>query len=431
VVTKLEATRTLTVLALRQGASPEEARVWARDLVGPVPWSLPALRRAWNEAKDDAAPWWHENSKEAYSSGLDGLARALDNWTTSRAGGRRHVGFPTRKKKGKRPSCRFTTGAIGIPDDRHAKLPRIGTIRVKEKAAKLQSLVDGGRARILSATVSEEAGRFYVSFTCEVERQDAPAVRPDALVGVDLGVTHLAVVSDGTVVKNPKALSRYERRMKRLSRELARRQGGSKRARRTRTSLARCHRKVANLRRDGVAKLTSELATGYGTVVVEDLGVRGMTAAPKPVQNGTGAHLNNGRGRKAALNRAVLDASLAEIRRQLAYKLAWRGGTLLVADRFFPSSKLCSSCGAAKATLTLAERIFNCESCGLKVDRDLNAARNLAAYGQRHVAGSGPATQNARGGGHPRRKPQPPVKREDGTAAAGKTVTAAPQDAAA
>lgn len=138
VESQLDATRTLTALALRQGGSPEHAKAWAREVAGPVPWSLPALRRAWNSTKREVAPWWADNSKEAYSSGLDALARALGNFFDARSGVRRGTaGFPRPKKKGARQSCRFTTGAIGVLDDRHVKLPRIGRVRTKEPTAAL------------------------------------------------------------------------------------------------------------------------------------------------------------------------------------------------------------------------------------------------------------------------------------------------------
>ncbi|HUZ21028.1 MAG TPA: IS607 family element RNA-guided endonuclease TnpB [Acidimicrobiales bacterium] len=403
-----------------------------------VPWNLPALRKEWNREKAETAPWWVANSKEAYSSGLDALARALEGWSKSRAGARAGtVGFPRFKKKRVRKSCRFTTGAIRVRDDRHVQLPRVGVVRVKEQTGKLRELLDTGRARICSATVSEQTGRWFVSFTCELERTDAPARLPDAVVGVDLGVKVLAALSTGELVANPKVLGRYERKMARLSREQSRRQKGSKRRRQTRAKLARCHARVANTRRDALHKLTSALASNYGTVVVEDLNVAGMTAAPKPRPEADGGHAHNGRRAKAGLNRAVLDVSPAELRRQLTYKLAWRGGTLVVADRFFPSSKTCSSCRETKTKLSLATRTYRCEHCGLETDRDLNAALNLAAYGRRvleeshHVAGSGPETVNARGGGHPRHLPKPPVKREDGTARADKAVTASSQGEAA
>jgi len=431
---RLEAREQIREAALRELLADDEVERLARTLE--LPWNLPALRRAWNREKATAAPWWAENSKEAYSSGLDALARALEAFAKARSGERGGtVGFPRFKKRFARRSCRFTTGVIKVLDDRHVQLPRLGQIRTLEPTTKLRTALDAGRARILSATVSEEAGRWFVSFTCELERTDAPASRPGAVVGVDLGVKHLAALSTGEFVANPKALDRYRRRMARLQRELARRQKGSRRRAQSKARLARTHSRVANTRRDTLHKLTSELASTYGTVVVEDLNVAGMTAAPKPMPNSAGGHAHNGRRAKAGLNRAVLDASPAELRRQLAYKLAWHGGILVVADRFYPSSKTCSSCGAVKAKLSLNERTYRCE-CGFAIDRDLNAALNLAAYGRRvieqqHVAGSGPETRNARGGGHPRPRPKPPVKREDGTGSPDRTVTVASQGAAA
>ena len=198
----------------------------------------------------------------------------------------------------------------------------------------------------------------------------------------------------------------------------------------TRVRLTRCHAKPANVRRDAAHKLTTALGATYGTVVLEDLNVRGMTAAPAPAPDEAGGHLANGRAAKAGLNRAVLDTAPGEIRRQLAYKMSWRSGRLVVADRFFPSSKTCCRCGAVKAKLPLAERTYRCDTCGLTLDRDVNAARNLAAY-RRQVAGSGPETENARGGAHPRTCPDAPGKREDGAGQPDKTVTAAGQPTAA
>jgi putative transposase len=214
--------------------------------------------------------------------------------------------------------------------------------------------LDQGTARLFNATIAEEAGRWFVSFCCEVERSDAPARFPDEVVGVDLGVVHLASLSNGMVVDNPKLLNHYRRKMARLNRELSRRKIGSKRRELTKVQLARVHRKVRCLRADSLHQLTSSLAASYGTVVIEDLNVAGMTASPRPHPdpNRPGHHLRNGKAAKAGLNRAILDTAPGEFRRQLTYKLAWRGGTLVVADRWFPSSKLCSSCGSVIAKLS-------------------------------------------------------------------------------
>ena len=256
----LAAHRALTALALRQGATATEARAWADEVGGPVPWTLPALRRRWNAAKAEVAPWWAENSKEAYSSGLDALARALKGFFDSRSGERRGrpVGFPRFKRRGSRRSFRVTTGSFGVADHRHVRLPRIGVVRTKEATTTLVAHLEAGTARILSATVSESAGRWFVSFGCQVVRSEARPKQPKAVVGVDVGVRSLAVVSTGEVVANPKHLSRYHRRMARLQRQCARRQGPAKgrapsmRWRRSRDALARTHARAAAARRDGL-----------------------------------------------------------------------------------------------------------------------------------------------------------------------------------
>ncbi len=244
---------------------------------------------------------------------------------------------------------------------------------------------------------------------------------------------HLAALSTGEMVENPKALNRYQRRMSRLQRELSRRSKRSRRRGHTKAKLSRCHNKVANVRRDAIHKLTSGLAATYGTVVVEDLNVAGMTVATKPKTDESGNFISNGAAAKAGLNRAILDVSPGEFRRQITYKMAWHDGDLIVADPFFPSSKLCSSCGEVKAKLSRNTRIYRCKKCSLGIDRDYNAALNLAAYGRRvlqDVAVSGTETKNARGGGHPRPRSKPPVKREDGTGKLGRTVTVTGQPVA-
>jgi putative transposase len=214
-----------------------DARAFERRTTGvartEVPWTLPSLRKVWNhEVKEWAAPWWPQNSKEAYSSGLSRLADALDNFSQSRRRRRPGpaMGFPRFKKKTGRRSFRVTTGAFGVDDDHHVRLPRIGVIRVKEPTVTLRKKIDNGSARVLSVTVSEQAGRWFISFTCEVERHDRPPVHADHVAGVDLGVKSLAVVAavgpTGAVtaktVANPKALSRYQRRLHRLQRQLSR-----------------------------------------------------------------------------------------------------------------------------------------------------------------------------------------------------------------
>src|SRR5665648_769202 len=210
-------------------------------------------------------------------------------------------------------------------------------------------------------------------------------------------------------------------KVRRLSRTASRRQGPydpgtrrhqapSNRWRRAAAALGKAQGRVADVRKDSIHKLTTDIARTYGTVVIEDLHVAGMV-------------------KNRRLARHVADASFAQIRRQLEYKTEWRGGRLIVVDRWFPSSKTCSACGAVKAKLALSERTYVCTQCGLALDRDANAARNLAALGETMVAGSGPETLTGRGAdqktGLAR---QVAVKRQPGTATAGQTGTVPSQD---
>jgi IS605 OrfB family transposase len=393
-----------------------------------VPWTLAALRREWNRTKDQIAPWWRENSKEAYSSGLDALARALGNWLASKQGRRRgpRVGFPKFKgKHGSRPACRFTTGAIRLePDRHHVVLPRLGLIRSHESTHKLARRLEAGTARIVSATISCTADRWYVSFTVKVQRRVPESRRVGGLVGMDVGVRHLAVLSTGEAIPNPRPLDHAQRSLRRLNRQLARRYGpsapsGNRREpsvgwRQTQRRLARTHARVANIRRNALHQLTSDLATSYDTIVVERLNVAGMV-------------------RNRRLARAISDAGVGELRRQLGYKCQWYGSVLVTADRWYPSSKTCSACGTVKAKLSSSARVFTCDECALMLDRDLNAAFNLAALVNDLVAGSGPETENARGADQKTRpRGQVVTKREPRTSRAlGKTGTAGWQRPAA
>jgi putative transposase len=417
------------VKAVMDQRAAERSYGIADDLLTPaLSWSLPALRRAWNQAKAEVAPWWGEVSKEAFNTGLDALARGLTNWADSRAGkhaGRR-VGFPRFKSKHRStPSVRFTTGAIRVePDRMHVVLPRLGRLKLHESARRLARRIEAGTARIMSATVKREGGRWFVAFTVDIERAEKTPTRPDSVVGVDVGIQHLAALSTGDVVANPGHLVAAQARLRALSRALSRKQGPdrrtgrrpSKRWRRASARLGRAHARVANLRRDGLHQLTTRLARGYGTVVVEHLNVAGMFANRR-------------------LARRVADAGFGEIRRQLAYKTVWNGGRLVVADRWFPSSKTCSGCGVVKAKLALSERTYDCAACGLVLDRDVNAARNLAALATTagaELAGSGPVA--GRGASRKTRtRGREAVKRQPGTTAhaVGQTGTAQPQGRAA
>jgi putative transposase len=257
-------------------------------------------------------------------------------------------------------------------------LPRLGTVATHEPTRKLARRLGDGTARILSATVSRAAQRWYVSFQVEVLR-DKPAqrCRPGSAIGVDLGVrTLLTGVDDRgqlVVVPGPKALRWSLRRLRRAGRAHARKTKGSANRRRAAARLGRVHAQVAHRRADALHKATTQLARHYQTIVAEDLNVTGMLA-------------------NSRLARAVADQGFGAARRMLGYKTTWNGGRLILADRWYPSSKTCSGCGWRKPSLTLAERTFRCPACGLVADRDVNAATNLLilAAGTASGAGTGP-----------------------------------------
>jgi putative transposase len=389
------------------------------NLTPAISWSLYALRKDWNTVKGTVAPWWAECSKEAFNTGLDQLARALKNWAGSRRGKRKGkpAGFPRfRSRRKARPSIRFTTGAFRC-EARHAVLPRIGRVKLHENGARLADLVAAEAARVLGVSVRFERGRWFAAFTAEQDMSRPSPADPGAVVGIDLGIKTLAVLSTGEEIPNPRHLGRSLRKARRLSRTVSRRRGPDRRTRqqpsnrwrRASSALGKAQGRVADQRRDALHKATTDLTGRFGTLVVEDLHVRGMLANRR-------------------LARHVADASFAEFRRQSEYKAAWRGGRVIVADRWYASSKTCSGCGAVKAKLALSERTYVCTMCGAVADRDLNAARNLAEYGQREVAGSGPETVNGRGADHktgPAR--QVAMKRQPGTAQAGQAGTVPPQ----
>ncbi len=314
-----------------------------------------------NSLKSTQFPWMYEVSKCAPQEALRDLHRAFQNFYRGRKKNKR-IGFPRFKRKGIRDSFRLT-GTIRF-EDRKIQLPRIGKVRLKEKRDIYC------RGRILSATVRRMADRWFVSVTVE---EEIPAPEPinGPAVGVDLGVKTLATLSDGTVFDNPRAMERRLRKLKQLHRSLSRKKKGSKNREKARIQLARMYLRVFNIRQDTLHKLTTYLAKSHSRVVIEDLCISGMM-----------------KNRKLA--RGIVDVGFYEFRVQLLYKCQWYGSQLVVAPRTYPSSKMCSKCGYKMRDLSLSEREYVCDQCGLMIDRDLNAALNL-------VAASWSETENACG----------------------------------
>jgi putative transposase len=314
-----------------------------------------------NSLKGTRFPWMYEVSKCAPQEALRDLHRAFQNFYRG-VRSEQKVGFPRFKRKGEQDSFRLT-GSIKF-HQRRIQLPRIGKVGLKERRRQYHE------GRILSATVRRRADKWFVSVTVE---EDLPDPKEEAVppVGVDLGVKTLATLSDGLTFANPRALGRNLRTLRRLYRSLSRKRKGSRNREKAKLRLARLYLRTFNIRQDTLHKLTTYLAKSHSKVVIEDLNVSGL--------------LKNHR-----LAQAIADAGFYQFRRMLEYKCTWYGSELLVAPRTFPSSKLCSQCGHKKQDLSLSEREYRCEACGMRMDRDLNAARNL-------VAVSLPETENACG----------------------------------
>ena len=303
------------------------------------------------------APWLSEVDSMALQQSLRDLDKAYKNFFRSPG----KVGFPRFKSKHASGKS-YRTNNITIVDDRHIKLPKLGLVK-----ARISRPIEG---RILSATVKQVAsGKCYVTVCCT----DVPASQmpqgPVEVMGIDAGIHDLMVRSDGVKVANPKSLAKAQRRLAREQRRLSRKQKGSANRAKQRRRLALVHEKVANRRKDTIHKATTSAVRESQAVAVEDLNVKGMQ----------GNH---------RLARAVSDASMGEVLRQLEYKCAWYGRGFVKVDRFYPSSKTCGCCGAVYDGLTLAMRGWSCPECGCTHDRDLNAARNIAREGKRVLEGT-------------------------------------------
>jgi putative transposase len=285
-------------------------------------------------------PWYYEVSKCAPQYALRQLAEA---WKPAF----KKVKKPPRFKKKGRSDSFTVDGSLAVEHFR-VKVPVVGWLKTYERLPVEQ--------KPKSFTISRTADRWFVSWKIEIEpTNESKAV---AVVGVDLGIKVLATLSTGEVFEGAKSYKRFEQKLSRLQWLNRRQERGSANWKKAQRTIARLHQTIANIRQDTLHKLTSYLAKNHSRVGIEDLNVSGMLANHK-------------------LAKAIADMGFFEFRRQLAYKCELYGSELVVVDRWFPSSKTCSNCGTKKETLSLSERVFECDHCGFKCDRDLNASINL------------------------------------------------------
>ncbi|WP_445672252.1 RNA-guided endonuclease InsQ/TnpB family protein [Pseudomonas inefficax] len=327
--------------ALAEWKSQYEA--WKLDSSQPKP-TQTALRRQLNSIKRERFPWMLEVTKNAPQMAIIQLGQAFQNFFAGRSK------YPQFRKKGGHDRFTLTNDQFNI-DGCRMRIPNLGWVRMRE------SLRFAGK--IMSATVSRVAERWFVSITVDAEDDShLPKAENQGAVGVDLGVSALATLSTGETITGPKSHKALLARLQRLSRSLSRKQKGSEKRKKAKGKLAKLHARIAAIRSDALHQLTTSLTRRFHIIGIEDLNVRGMV-------------------KNRHLARSIADMGFFELRRQLEYKAAMRGGQVVVADRFYPSSKTCSSCGHKLEELSLSVRQWTCPDCATCHDRDVNAAINL------------------------------------------------------
>ena len=325
------------------------------------------LSRELNAVKKTEFPWMYDVSSKCVLNALVNLDQAFKDFFRR----------CNKKSKGKKGFPRFKSRRNGVGSFRlhghihagetHIKLPRIGSVRLKE-----HGYLPVSDVKILSATVSERAGRWFVSLQVETDVQPQQYEKDELhpVVGVDLGIKTLAVCSDGMTFENPNALKSKLKKLKRLQQSVSRKKKGSSNRKKAVKRVAKLHWRISNVRSDVLHKLTTYLTRAKSVVVIEDLNVSGMM-------------------KNRCLSRAISDVGLSELRRQLEYKGKWNGCLIITADRFFPSSKTCSECGWINASLKLSDRTWVCLECGCIHDRDFNASVNLENCGTKTLLAVG------------------------------------------
>lgn len=297
-------------------------------------------------------PWLNEVSAAALQQKVRDFNETVKQFFSKTR--RKKINRPCFKKKSGNQSYRLPNQKFSIKEDR-IRLEKIGWIKmVIDRSIPNDS-------KILSCTISMNCcGQCFVSILVDATIQ--PKKKTGKSIGIDLGLKSFATLSDGTIINNMKFFREKQSEIAKVQKHLSRKVKGSNRYRKNKLRIARLHNEVANGRNYFLHNITTYLADNYDIICIEDLNVSGMLSNHK-------------------LAKAISDTSFHQFRSMLEYKCRWYGKELSIIDRFYPSSKTCSNCGWKKEDLTLSDRIFKCEKCGIEIDRDLNAALNIERVG--------------------------------------------------
>ena len=316
-------------------------------------------------------PFIKEVHSQVLQASTDRLFTAYDNFFSRRAG------YPKFRKKSHHNSFTYKQGISY--SDTHIYLPSIGNVKYRNSRAIPMT------AKLKGAIVKKERDDWFVSVMFEYEYE--PEVRSKRMViGIDMGVKNFATLSTGEVIENPRTLKKYQNKLATKQRAVSRKVKGSNNRKKAVKELSKVHAKIRNTRNDFLQKLSTKIVNENQVIVLEDLNIKGMTKRCKPKKNVTGKHIPNGQKAKSGLNKSVLDAGWGNFGIMINYKSKLASGQVVVADRFYASSKECSNCHEKNTDLKLSDRVWICKKCGKLHDRDGNASLNLEAVGHTVIA---------------------------------------------
>jgi putative transposase len=327
------------------------------------------------EIKTEIREEYQEIHSQVLQDVLLRLNRAFENFFRRIKNGE-EPGYPRFQGRNRYNSFTYPQGGYCLTHDHRLCLSKIGSIKIT-----LHREIEG---TIKTCTIKYEAGQWYAIFSCEVEQPDPlPVVASE--VGIDLGITHFAALSDGTFIESPRYYRHAQKRLKKLQQALSHKKRGSHRREKARRAVAKVHRKIANQRRDFQHKHAKKLVQAHQTIVFEELEIVNVSRRAKPKQDENGNYLPNGAAAKSGLNKSILDAGWGQFQQIVTNKAVWAGRTVLFVNPRY-TSQMCSQCGTIRKK-DLSERWHSCE-CGCELDRDTNAAINILRLGRSQRGGT-------------------------------------------
>ena len=341
---------------------------WQENYKNNIKTSIYDIKKEFNAIKKEQYPFVYEVSKCATEQPFLNLDKAFKKYFSDLKKGK--VSYPKLKKKRDNQGSYYIRGnLVNIKNNKHLKIPNLGLVKMKEKLR--------FEGKINSVVISQKADKFFASFNMEItedeyKRTHRQVKENRTSIGIDLGISNFATLSNGLVIKSPKPLDKLTRLIARRQRQLSKKVHPKTKGDKTKKSnnyvkmslkVAKLHTRIANNRLDFIHKFTSHLVRNYDEISLETLQVANMMKNHK-------------------LAKSLSDVSLSKFNEILEYKARYNGVSIHRADRFYPSSKTCSHCGAIKSNLSLSQRTFHCDECGYTIDRDLNASINLAKLGQ-------------------------------------------------